>query len=61
MYPDYAIGSPHRISLQFEDAKGDVTQIDLEVKEAVELIESMTAAYQAIVPPLRTSRVGWGG
>lgn len=53
-------GMMHRVELQFEDAKGDITQFDLEVKDAVQLIEDMTAAYQAIVPPLRTSRVGWG-
>lgn len=55
-----AEGAIPLVAMQFEDAAGVVYQFELEVKEAAEMIESATAAYHAIMPPLKTQRQGWG-
>lgn len=59
LFPE-ASGAIPRVSIQFEDAQGAIHQFDLDVKDAAELIEQSTAAYHAILPPLKTSRSGWG-
>lgn len=59
LFPEQS-GHVEKLSMQFEDAAGVIYQFDLDVKEAGKMIEEAISAYHAIVPPLRTSRSGWG-
>lgn len=54
-------GELHRIEILFELANGERIAFDLTLEQSALLIEQTTAAYRAILPPLRTASQGWGG
>ena len=59
------VGSVHgdlpriEVTMTMDDSQERIT-FELTVNEAGKLIEQMMAAYNAIMPPLKTSRGGFG-
>jgi len=53
-------GAIPRIELNFETESGDRIQFDMDIETAGRMIEQAMSAYNAIVPPLKTSRGGLG-
>ena len=55
-----AQGAIPKVAMTFEMTSGELVTFELEVTEAAKFIDQTVSAYHAIVPPLRTSRQGWG-
>lgn len=53
-------GAIPKIALTFELVDGSTQTFELEAIEAGRMIEQAMSAYNAIMPPLKTSRGGFG-
>lgn len=59
LFPE-ARGMIPKISLTFDCVDGSIVEFELEAAEAARMIEQAMSAYNAILPPLKTSRGGFG-
>lgn len=59
LFPE-ARGAIPKISLTFRTWDDEVITFEMEATEAGKLIEHAMSAYNAILPPLKTSRGGFG-
>lgn len=59
LFPE-ARGMIPKISLTFECEDGSLVEFELEAAEAGRLVEQAMSAYNAILPPLKTARGGFG-
>lgn len=59
LFPE-ARGMIPKISLTFDCVDGTIVEFELEAIEAARLIEQAMSAYNAILPPLKTARGGYG-
>jgi hypothetical protein len=55
-----AVGVVPRVQITIETDSGERLILDLDHLQVAHLIEHTMNAYNAIFPPLKTSRGGWG-
>ena len=55
-----AVGVVPRVEISILTDRGEHLTIDLDHLQVASLIEQTMNAYNAIFPPLKTSRGGWG-
>jgi hypothetical protein len=57
---DEASGELPRVEMTFELSSGELVKFDMTVHELAKMIEQGMQVYNTILPPLKTSRGGWG-